>query len=1089
MGRNRFPSRSFGSIICDRQWRNLCGIGLALLGGVLLFSGCAGGPTGPAYAEAKSSITPLNPEMGRIFVYRRSRFTGSVWTSSIILNGQTIGEAPSGAFFYVDRPPGDYTMICILGFSGYQNPEKIFSLSAGQTVYLRVVTDMTGTGLEIMPPSVAANEILSTQYNPPRTDLKAAKLSVLNPQATSNPAPVSPASSQSAEGIFGAKPAAPRQSMGQMPAKPDLAGSPGATNRAADLAATPDEAERILERRTAAPAEGLYALDGQTPFNVLDSVCYDPSDNRLSLVGHFDERYRGPKIPYLQHLAVLLKSPKPEFSLEWTPESQRKVDAFFNQHVIESMSAGAADSLMAKWGELFDREHNLTKAGRLLLPILGVSPIDGGRAPGVIGVTVASVPDSTWVRITNVAPGSAAAAAGLQPGDLIRTIHGRSPLYPEEFYHRVRISGAGAPINLTYQRPGSSRPSNFAQVTPSADLDGDPWKGMTRYDLLKALYLAARDPRAAYAIDIFGMFYRDKTGRDEINTEIRGLLINALGLRGDVNADLKAIDEGRMTEIAAFRDIYHRICEGVDQCFHFQGTPVGDAYLQAIQRMGGDPGRGMRPAFEEFDRQILPKVKELLDPVFERPEGLQIPPELVEEQFHVHPEMAPQYLGLPGDSLLAQVMFDSDYLCKRLMNRPDLKQKIPAYQTGFEFEVKHPQFRHGTGMYRVWISVDRMNTPQSPDGTTLALRDLTMRFNVREQDGSRRDLPNKSGSYEELLTSLWNDFEFEYPTLHELRETAKLAAAARWMLAHNPSATLPEAGRSHWQGPGKVPGLMFMELAPDPVLGPAKTHVTTIAEGGVSEAPPAGFQGEPFPSDTSVVDLRGSAFFSPPAGAHVYTATAPAQGPATTETSPFAVGWTASPDPGAGGKPEGAVVVSSTFGSKVVKANFAQSPPLTPGTDTKAGDQLLSAAATANSAHPENLTQNFDIGGARTAGSVNYGNPDPWGFSKRVRDDPRMIEALKRFNELQARREQLNTERDQLTLLRNTEKADPEKMKQLTTQLDEKDKEYQANLLALSQQKETIAKTKRVIDDTVEDSPPAAPSVSVPEERKNPKPE
>jgi hypothetical protein len=1127
---NFHPSWGFDVFIAVQGLRRIRFGGLIFVGVALLLGGCASGPSGPAYSEAKASIPPLNPEEGRIFVYRQSRFTGSAWNSPIILNGQSIGEAPSGTFLYADRPPGDYTMICVLGFSGYKNPEKTFSLAAGQTVYLRVVTDMTGVDLDSVPPSVAVTEIQSTQYSSPASYRGVVVGSLVSGKQTAiESAPGAQNVRHDKLIAGGAQPAESERPAGPAAVRANLAGAPPEANRAS-VVATPDEAERILERRSGVTPGGLYALDDQTAFNVLDSVYYDPSGNVLSLVGHFDSRYHGPKIPYLQHLAVLLQSPQPEFSLEWTPESERKMDAFFNNHVVEGMSQSAADSLMEKWGRIVDEQNHLTRSGQLLLAAAGLSPIEGGRAPGAAGMQLSVVPGDVTVRVMSVIPGSAAERAGLRAGDIIKTIRGRSPLTPAAIARRIRISGEGQAINLTYERPGGGPTPIRTQLTPTASTDRGIWSGADSYDLLKTLYNAAGDFKAAYVIDIAGMMERARpTATEEVTTELRGLLINALGLRGAVNADLQAVDNNAMTDLAAMQDIYRRIWRGMDETFHFPGTPVADAYEQGYARRGGDPSSGNADATAAFSRQMLPKVKELLNVIFERPEGLQIPPELVEEQFHLRPEMVPQYLGVPGDSLLAQVMFDSDYLCKRLMNRPDLKQRISAYQTGFEFEVKHPQFRHGTGMYRIWISVDKMDTPQSPDGTTLALRDLTMRFNIRDQDGGHRDLPNRPGSYEELLTTLWNDFEVEYPTLHELRETAKLAAAARWMLAHNPSAALPEGGRQHWQGPRQVPGLVFMELAPDSVQGAAKTHVTTIAEGGVSVAPPAGFQGEPFPSDTSVVDLRGSSFFSPPTSTHFYTATAPAQGTGTTGASSFSVGWIPPPTTDASGKAESAVVVSSAFGARVVKVNFANggdqsgsaavatgsnpgptpsaggppaasgeigkiegatvgtsafgapavkakfapAPPITPGNDTRAGDQLKSAAATAASSHPEDLTRNFDIGGARAAGTVDYGNMDPSTFSDRVKKDPQMIDALKTLSELQAKREQLNAKRDELTLARGNEK-DGEKMAVLTAQLDKLNADYQDNLVALAKQKEVAAKIRRHIDDTVEGAPPEA---------------
>lgn len=1032
---------------------------------LLALAGCGVSPSGPGYSAVQSSIPPLAPGSGRVFFYHQSQHVGSAATPSIVLNEELVGQVPAGGFFYVDRPPGNYHVTEIIGF-GVPNAEMGFSLQAGETLYIRQYFALTGGNhIEVVPASLGQEEIRATQLS---SLSRAPILGEISPVA----ATVRPAAL--------AKPASEIQKITRTESVPTIA--------------TPDEAEKILERRISAPGKGLYALDDQISFNVLDSVYYDPAEDVLSLIGHFDSRYRGNKIPYLQHLAVLLRNPRPEFSLNWTPDSQRRVDAFFNQQVIERMSANEADSLMAKWGQIVDAEKNLTHSGQLLVSAMGLTPIEGARAPGAAGVEVSLMPGDVTLRVTRVVPDSAADRAGLRPGDIIVTIRGRSPLTPFEFARRVRLSGEGQPINLTYRRPSAGSQVISTRMTPTASPGKDPWNSSSSYDLLQVLYNTSGDFKAANVINLAGMMDRSRRyGSDEIKTELRGLLINALELRGAVNADMKAIDQGSMTELAAFRDIYLKICQGLDETFHFPGGPVARAYLAAYR--GGDPSNAIPPAMDEFDRQMLPKVKELLNLVFARPEGLQIPPELVEEQFHVHPEMLPQYLGLPGDTLLAQVMFDSDYLCKRLMNRPDLKQRIPRYQTGFEFEVKNPQFRHSTGMYRIWISVDKQNTPQSPAGTTLALRDVTMRFNIREED--TKDVPNRPGSYEELLTSLWNDFEVEYPTLHELRETAKLAAAARWMLMRNPAAALPGEGRVQWQGPTKVPGLMFMELAPDPQKGMNKTHVTTIAEGGVSEAPPVNFVGEPFPSDTSVVDLRGSSFFSPPAGQHIYTATAAAQPGANAGAVASIAGWVTPVDKG--GTPGNAVVVTSVFGSKVVKANLADTTPRAPGSNTHAGAQLLSAAATATSDQPENLTRNFDIGGAPTARSLDYpkstgtvtagGALDPATFSDRVKNDPQMISALQRLSELQTKREQLNADRDRLTLQRNQEK-DPEKMKQLTAELGQKDAEYQGNLVALAEQKETVAKVKRTIDDKVAPLPSdtSATSPTTPPAAAEPKP-
>jgi hypothetical protein len=617
--------------------------------------------------------------------------------------------------------------------------------------------------------------------------------------------------------------------------------------------------ENELEAQGHDLPRGIYTLDNELNFNVLDSIYYDAAKDQLSLVGHFDPRFQGPRIPYLEHLAVLLESPKPEFTLTWTPDSKKRVDAFLNRH----LSKQEGESISEQWGRFFDRNHNLTRVGRYMLPVLGISPIQGNRAPGSLGIEVKAVNVPGVLQVTRVGAGSPGEAMGLKAGNLIQFFQGEPLITPDEFYRMVRQSGAGSQVTISYVGVANGAiAQRTVQTTLTADANKDVWLHASRYDVIKALYLAAGDWHAAHAVDVIGIWDRVvKSGQNKRfgNTLVQ-LLIDALGVRSTADADRQAVQRHAMTLAAAEYDVMVKMGQAFDSTFHFAGNPVANAYINAVRRTRnvGD----FSPATNEMDRLLVGKIGALMDPIFQRRQGIQIPPELVEDQFHVHPEMQPEYLGIPGNSQLARAMFAGDYLCKRLMNRPELKRTIPRYQTGFEFEQTHPSFRHTTGNYRLWISVDKMDTPQSPDGKILAFRNVKMRFNIREQSDSGKDLPNKPGSYEELLTSLWDNFEIEYPTLHELREAAKLAAAAKWILSKNQSASLPVAGRTHWQGPRKVPGLIFIELAPDATRGMYKTHETIIAEGGVALTPfPQNNihnpNTNPFPPDSSVVNLTG----------------------------------------------------------------------------------------------------------------------------------------------------------------------------------------------------------------------------------------
>ena len=90
-------------------------------------------------------------------------------------------------------------------------------------------------------------------------------------------------------------------------------------------------------------------------------------------------------------------------------------------------------------------------------------------------------------------------------------------------------------------------------------------------------------------------------------------------------------------------------------------------------------------------------------------------------------------------------------------------------------------------------------------------------------------------------------------------------------------------------------------------------------------------------------------------------------------------------------------------------------------------------------------------------------------MSDRVKNDPRMIKAQKKLEDIQARRQKLDDQRTQLARARNSAQ-DSEKMRQLTINLDKVEKAYQKKLLDEYKQKENVEKLKRIIDAEVEKS-------------------
>jgi len=141
--------------------------------------------------------------------------------------------------------------------------------------------------------------------------------------------------------------------------------------------------------------------------------------------------------------------------------------------------------------------------------------------------------------------------------------------------------------------------------------------------------------------------------------------------------------------------------------------------------------------------------------------------------------------------------------------------------------------------------------------------------------------------------------------------------------------------------------------------------------------------------------------------------------------------------------------------------------PAKVGTDTKAGDQLLSAAKTAE--HNGDLTPNYDKGTAVASGSLVFpkGGVDLSTYSERAKKDPQVISMLQELDSLQATRSRLERDRDELVKQRNGA-ADAAAMDKATAALDKKEQEYQENVALISQKSKELEKRHREIDTAVE---------------------
>lgn len=85
------------------------------------------------YVEMKALMPAVAADKGRIYFYREPAWLGNLITPDILLGRDVVGTSNPGAFFYVDRDPGKYTVFCGQGEHNVADIE----LAAGQEIYVR----------------------------------------------------------------------------------------------------------------------------------------------------------------------------------------------------------------------------------------------------------------------------------------------------------------------------------------------------------------------------------------------------------------------------------------------------------------------------------------------------------------------------------------------------------------------------------------------------------------------------------------------------------------------------------------------------------------------------------------------------------------------------------------------------------------------------------------------------------------------------------------------------------------------------------------------------------------------------------------
>lgn len=208
------------------------------------------------------------------------------------------------------------------------------------------------------------------------------------------------------------------------------------------------------------------------------------------------------------------------------------------------------------------------------------------------------------------------------------------------------------------------------------------------------------------------------------------------------------------------------------------------------------------------------------------------------------PQMDLIFKDVSSDSLLGDTLFRADYALKSICTSPDVRDKIPDFQTEMEYmhseAIKNGSRIPGDAGAEVGHRLIPGNVKMSvsPSGNMVAFDDAQVNIigwiikTVGKQCTPKvaADLKTYTEGYAGYLTQDYDQLAKVYPELHRLRETEKLIALVRWAKTNNYSITVDSANDIKLVQSPTALGFWLAVFTADQ----QEFSLSVIAEGGAS---------------------------------------------------------------------------------------------------------------------------------------------------------------------------------------------------------------------------------------------------------------
>ena len=235
------------------------------------------------------------------------------------------------------------------------------------------------------------------------------------------------------------------------------------------------------------------------------------------------------------------------------------------------------------------------------------------------------------------------------------------------------------------------------------------------------------------------------------------------------------------------------------------------------------------------------------------------------------PKMQPLYsciepIGLENDSQLTRMMFEADYALKSVNVTPELFDKIPGFRARSEYEAENRRLGGSNAKTsRIWIEPKTVTMTASPERNVISFTSAKMAVYAADANDLINLSPGNDTTADSSYTawtarhigSNYDKYAHIMPAFHKVRETAKIIALAKWILAEKIFMDFGEVAQEKWSMPERFPLLFIIaqaySVSPD---GNIQAANSLVAEGGVNFNPKGNWtQMTPAPvSETKVIN-------------------------------------------------------------------------------------------------------------------------------------------------------------------------------------------------------------------------------------------